>query len=125
MQSSYLAVLYKSRTRPGPKYDRVVEKLHCLLYDKSRKESPCLAMVEGDSLQELIDGCMNQGGLRHTIPDRVETIGGIRNLKRREGHFRDELEIPLEIDQLLEFNRLYSKMEGVRQNVSSLQFAQP
>jgi hypothetical protein len=115
MQSSYLAVLFKSRTRPGPDYDKVVEKLHCVLYDESI-EPPCIAMLEGNSLQELVDGCVRDGGLRHTVPDKVETIRGIRNLKRGQGHFRDELRIPLETDQLLEFNRLYSKMDGVRQN---------
>ncbi len=98
----YVAKLYRSASSGE-------ERLVCNVYDTTRDEPQRIAVVGGNNIEELVDGCMADESLRSILPDSVETIKGITNLKKGEGHHRNETQVPLEIPQLLEFNSLYAE----------------
>lgn len=102
--TSFTAVIYKTI-----RYNGQTPSLGCRIYDNLKEGAKCIEHLESTSLEGLVEKCRGNPQLRARTVDHIETISCIDNIYQSGENFDflERSEIPVKLEELLEFNRIY------------------
>jgi hypothetical protein len=105
-----VAVLYKTIMSENNKTRKPT--FGCFVYDRRDLAHNIVECSDAANFENLVDCCRKVRGIEDQLPDEVQTISGIINLRKSKGYAHDETRIPLDSIQLNYFNEAYRKAIG-------------